>query len=92
MKTIPVLLPALAALFLALAATAFAQAPAAPAARPAPRIFMIGHAHIDPVWRWTKDEGQAEVLATFRSALIVAGPAGRGASGRRPRRVRYRPG
>ena len=34
-----------------------------------PRIFMIGHAHIDPVWRWTKDEGQAEVLATFRSAL-----------------------
>ncbi len=34
-----------------------------------PRIFMIGHAHIDPVWRWTKDEGQAEVMATFRSAL-----------------------
>lgn len=33
------------------------------------RIHMIGHAHIDPVWRWTKDEGLAEVLATFRSAL-----------------------
>jgi alpha-mannosidase len=31
-------------------------------------IHMIGHAHIDPVWRWTKDEGFAEVLATFRSA------------------------
>jgi len=30
---------------------------------------MIGHAHIDPVWRWTKDEGHAEVLATFRSAI-----------------------
>jgi alpha-mannosidase len=32
-------------------------------------IHMIGHAHIDPVWRWTKDEGFAEVLATFRSAV-----------------------
>lgn len=34
-----------------------------------PTIHMIGHAHIDPVWRWTKDEGHAEVLATFRSAV-----------------------
>ncbi len=34
-----------------------------------PAIHLIGHAHIDPVWRWTKDEGQAEVLATFRSAV-----------------------
>ena len=34
-----------------------------------PAIHMIGHAHIDPVWRWTKDEGRAEVLATFRSAV-----------------------
>ncbi len=32
-------------------------------------VHMIGHAHIDPVWRWTKDEGLAEVLATFRSAV-----------------------
>jgi alpha-mannosidase len=31
--------------------------------------YMIGHAHIDPVWRWTKDEGYAEVFATFRSVL-----------------------
>jgi len=31
--------------------------------------YMIGHAHIDPVWRWMKDEGHAEVLATFRSAV-----------------------
>jgi alpha-mannosidase len=30
---------------------------------------MIGHGHIDPVWRWTWDEGYAEVFATFRSAL-----------------------
>lgn len=34
-----------------------------------PTIFAIGHAHIDPVWRWNKDEGYAEVFATFRSAL-----------------------
>jgi alpha-mannosidase len=34
-----------------------------------PVLYMIGHAHIDPVWRWTKDEGRAEVLATFRQAL-----------------------
>ena len=34
-----------------------------------PIIFAIGHAHIDPVWRWNKDEGYAEVFATFRSAL-----------------------
>ena len=34
-----------------------------------PAIHLIGHAHIDPVWRWTQDEGHAEVLATFRSAV-----------------------
>jgi alpha-mannosidase len=34
-----------------------------------PAIHLVGHAHIDPVWRWTKDEGYAEVLATFRSAV-----------------------
>ena len=34
-----------------------------------PTVFAIGHAHIDPVWRWNKDEGYAEVFATFRSAL-----------------------
>jgi alpha-mannosidase len=38
-------------------------------AKDGPSIHMIGHAHIDPVWRWTKDEGHAEVLATFRSAV-----------------------
>ncbi len=36
---------------------------------PDERIIMIGHGHIDPVWRWTKDEGRQAVFATFRSAL-----------------------
>ncbi|NLP10822.1 alpha-mannosidase, partial [bacterium] len=37
---------------------------------PSSRPFrMIGHAHIDPVWRWNKTEGIAEVLATFQSAI-----------------------
>jgi alpha-mannosidase len=52
----------------ALIAAVPASGPSA-TARQTPRIFMIGHAHIDPVWRWTKEEGQAEVMATFRSAL-----------------------
>jgi len=34
-----------------------------------PVVFAIGHAHIDPVWRWNKEEGYAEVFATLRSAL-----------------------
>lgn len=33
------------------------------------RIYMIGNAHIDPVWLWHWPEGYAEVRATFRSAL-----------------------
>jgi alpha-mannosidase len=33
------------------------------------RIHLIGNAHIDPVWLWPWQEGLAEVLATFRSAL-----------------------
>lgn len=32
-------------------------------------IYMIGNAHIDPVWLWRWQEGFAEVLATCRSAL-----------------------
>ena len=32
-------------------------------------IHMIGQAHLDPVWLWTKREGFGEVTATFRSAL-----------------------
>ena len=33
------------------------------------KLFMIGHAHIDPVWLWQWQEGFQEVKATFRSAL-----------------------
>lgn len=32
-------------------------------------VYMIGNAHIDPVWMWRWQEGFAEVLATCRSAL-----------------------
>lgn len=54
---------------LPLVATLLAPALAhAQAARDRDWLF-VGHAHIDPVWRWTKDEGYQEVFATFRSAL-----------------------
>lgn len=33
------------------------------------RIHLIGNAHLDPVWLWRWQEGFAEVLATYRSAL-----------------------
>ncbi len=33
--------------------------------------YFIGHGHIDPVWRWTWEEGFAEVVATFRTALEI---------------------
>jgi alpha-mannosidase len=32
-------------------------------------IFMTGHSHIDPVWRWDKQEGFQEVFASFQSVL-----------------------
>ncbi len=32
-------------------------------------MYMIGNAHIDPVWLWNWQEGWQEVKATFRSAL-----------------------
>jgi alpha-mannosidase len=32
-------------------------------------IHCIGNAHIDPVWRWTWQEGYAETLSTCQSAL-----------------------
>lgn len=31
--------------------------------------YMIGNAHLDPVWQWQWTEGYAETKATFRSAL-----------------------
>ena len=33
------------------------------------KVHLIGNAHTDPVWLWRWQEGYAEVLATFRSAL-----------------------
>ncbi len=33
------------------------------------KLYMIGNAHLDPVWRWNWQEGFQEVKATFRSAL-----------------------
>jgi alpha-mannosidase len=32
-------------------------------------LYMIGNAHIDPVWLWRWHEGMQEIKATFRSAL-----------------------
>ncbi|GHV02259.1 alpha-mannosidase [Clostridia bacterium] len=31
--------------------------------------YLIGNAHIDPVWLWTWQEGRAEVRSTFAAAL-----------------------
>jgi alpha-mannosidase len=33
------------------------------------KVFLIGNAHLDPVWLWRWPEGLAEIKATFRSAL-----------------------
>ncbi len=33
------------------------------------KLYFIGNAHLDPVWLWRWQEGYAEVMATFRSAL-----------------------
>jgi alpha-mannosidase len=33
------------------------------------KVFLIGNAHLDPVWLWRRTEGYAEIKATFRSAL-----------------------
>ena len=35
----------------------------------ASKVYMIGNAHIDPVWLWKKPEGLSEIKSTFRSAL-----------------------
>jgi len=34
-----------------------------------PIVYLIGNAHLDPVWLWRWQEGFAEAKATFRSAL-----------------------
>lgn len=33
------------------------------------KLYMIGNAHLDPVWLWNWQEGFQETKATFRSAL-----------------------
>ncbi len=33
------------------------------------KVYLIGNAHLDPVWLWQWQEGFAEIKATFRSAL-----------------------
>lgn len=33
------------------------------------QVYLIGNAHIDPVWLWKKAEGLSEIKSTFRSAL-----------------------
>lgn len=32
------------------------------------KLYLIGNAHLDPVWLWTENEGAAEVRATFAAA------------------------
>ncbi|MCL1887436.1 MAG: alpha-mannosidase [Kiritimatiellaeota bacterium] len=32
-------------------------------------VYLIGNAHIDPIWMWDKTEGLSEIKSTFRSAL-----------------------
>ncbi|NLD73405.1 MAG: alpha-mannosidase, partial [Chloroflexi bacterium] len=39
--------------------------------RPPVTVHMIGNAHIDPVWLWPLSEGRAEVLSTYRTALML---------------------
>ena len=33
------------------------------------QVYMIGNAHLDPVWLWRWQDGFSEILATYRSAL-----------------------
>jgi alpha-mannosidase len=32
-------------------------------------VYLVGHAHLDPVWLWPWQEGYQDARATFRSAL-----------------------
>ena len=36
---------------------------------PMKQIYLIGNAHIDPVWLWNRAEGMQEVKSSFASAL-----------------------
>ena len=33
------------------------------------KLYLVGNAHLDPVWQWRWQEGSAEAKATIRSAL-----------------------
>ena len=33
------------------------------------KVYLIGNAHIDPVWQWRWQDGFSEIKATFRSVL-----------------------
>ena len=39
--------------------------------RSAPVVHMIGNAHIDPAWLWTRAEGRREVLNTARTVVAL---------------------
>jgi len=36
-----------------------------------PTVHLICNAHLDPVWQWRWEEGAAEALATFRTAVEI---------------------
>ncbi len=38
-----------------------------------PALHLICGAHLDPVWQWRWEEGAAEALATFRTAVEILG-------------------
>jgi alpha-mannosidase len=38
-------------------------------ATPDRTLYMIGNAHLDPLWLWPWQEGYAEARATFASAI-----------------------
>jgi alpha-mannosidase len=40
-------------------------------APPPVTVHMVGNAHIDPVWLWPMSEGRAEMLSTYRTALML---------------------
>lgn len=41
------------------------------ARREASTVHMIGNAHIDPVWLWTRAEGRSVTLNTFRTVVAL---------------------
>ena len=49
--------------------TVFAQSPTWPCNAGEVTFYMIGHAHIDPVWLWPWTEGVSITHSTFQSAL-----------------------